>query len=170
MNRFLSIAKSARSIKIIPPVRMMSSKTFDNFSQGDLKFIGYHDAESRWITSMRDAYTNGFILNPSNYQKVDNCGHSGGSFVYTKVITDNIKKNNFDEWKENFLHLNYSDLLNLFYFTGFQRAGNHLISHNFKKSGNKENLDLFRTEYGDDLSDKMKITLLKKLISSTKFE
>jgi hypothetical protein len=144
-------------------------KTFVNFSGKDLNKIGYPNTESNWITNMRDAYLEGYCSNPEKYQKFSDCKHSGGSFMYTKIITNNIHTNEFEEWKENFLHLNYDDILKMFYLTGFQNAGNGFISHNFKKSGNKDALEIFRKEFTDKLSEGQKIAALKKLARSTNF-
>ena len=150
----------ARNITMSPSTRV---KVFETFTTTDLKKIGYSASEANWITSMRDAYKNGVNLN----EQVEKCGHSGGTYAYTKTITTNIKNNGFQNWKKNFLHLGYSDAFKLFYLPGFASVFNIVSSYNFEDSVDKIALTNFRNKYNINLNDQEKSKLIQCLITSS---
>lgn len=57
--------------------------------------------------------------------------HSWNSYKYTENITNVINIDSYTNWKNNYVHLSFDDMLRLFYFTGFTCLGNKLITMSF---------------------------------------
>ena len=87
----------------------------------DIKQIGPYTYEADWICNM--------IENEKSADEKD--GHSGFSFGYTKLITDVINKDGFPNWKNNYVHLSFDNMFQIFYFKGFAKLGNKLITTSF---------------------------------------
>ena len=97
------------------------STNVSNHLINDIKILGPYSYEARWIVNMID--------NEKTADEKD--GHSGSSYRYTKDIATVIKNDSYTNCKNNYVHLSFDDMLGLFYFTGFTRLGNKLITTPF---------------------------------------
>ena len=76
------------------------------------------EIEASWIIKM---------LEDGTYYKI----HSGFSHGYTKRISETITTDGFSNWKNNYVHLSFDDMIKLFYMKGYQKLGDILITTPF---------------------------------------
>ena len=150
----------AMSIFPIKPKFNTSATTTVIPSYQYLKFsqLGYTVTETKWILS---------IVN--NNENIYNMllSHTSNSFCYSLAVAGSIKKNGFNEWMKNCLHLGYYDVSQIFYScAGGVNASNILLSYNFGKNiNNEQSLTEFNNKYHKDLPSDKKKYLLGKLIT-----
>ena len=70
--------------------------------------LGYNHPEALWIVAFKNAYDKGYKHEPMKFKEVDDCGHSGGTYNYTKRIVDSIEKMGFNKWTQEWKHRNYT--------------------------------------------------------------
>ena len=144
-----------------------------NLQQNDMakkiESVGYNTNEAKWIVAIINAYNKGFPTDKLlEFSDVDKCGHSGGSFSYSKTIANSIRTLGFEKWKNNCAHLSFKDMLEFFYFPGCAQLGNDLLSHSFESSVEKEALEKIRKTFSTATRED-KIKLLRNLMITAGF-
>ncbi len=137
--------------------------TFETFTTSDLQKLGYGKAESIWIVNMRDA---SHMSKDQFDNKIDECGHTGGTYNYTKSIVDKIQRYGFYEWKNNSLHLGYGDMFLMYQI--IPNFANNLLTHNFSSSNEKKYLKIFKKDFKNNMTDDEKRQMFSNLIKQIK--
>lgn len=116
--------------------RFFSTNSLSKISIGDIKQIGPYTHEAKWIVNMIKYRNNFDMIEYRN--NVDKDGHSDSSQMYTTEISNIISKYGFDDWKNKNVHISFDEILKLFYFKGYVRLANVLITTQFDECLIKE--------------------------------
>jgi hypothetical protein len=162
---------------------MAFRRTLTNFSEIPVSFKSFgltdiqkiYPKEGHWIYNMKNVIVRNNISNLygpncnqinniiSNDSAVDNDGHSGSSFAFTKQVVSSIQKNEFNDWSEYCAHIEYKYMLKHFYFVGFSGYAKELMEFNFKN--NKKLINKFNSQINStQISNEERIKLLKTIL------
>ena len=136
------------------------------FTVSDLTELGYSpNGEARWVVNFRNAYQKG--LDRSEFeqdQKISDDGHSGGSFQYTDMVCQSIKKSGWDTFAKSHIHLNFDEVFTHFYLHGWDGVG--YIDHAFTSEREQAALQEYRDACRSDITEDERQQILKDLYFS----